>query len=227
MSQNRSSAVMQQRAEPHDSLDFFPTPPWATRALFEHVIGKWPGHIGWDPACGDGAIVRVLDEYMLATAASDIHDYGLDRAVVHDFLQPFLPDGIGMSEWIVTNPPFRLGEQFINRGLEIATHGVAMLVRTSFVESIGRYKSLFRDRPPAIVAQYVERVPMVKGRLDRKASTATSYCWLIWVNQARDWEKPNWVPKGGTRFVWIPPCRSKLERDDDYQAPELLSHGKH
>lgn len=30
--QNRSSAVMQQRAEPHNSLDDFPTPPWATKA---------------------------------------------------------------------------------------------------------------------------------------------------------------------------------------------------
>ncbi len=35
--QNRSSAVMQQRSEPHDSLDDFPTPPWATRALCEYI----------------------------------------------------------------------------------------------------------------------------------------------------------------------------------------------
>ena len=39
MSQNRSSAVMQQRSEPHDSLDDFPTPPWATRALCQHLQG--------------------------------------------------------------------------------------------------------------------------------------------------------------------------------------------
>lgn len=216
MAQNRSHAVMAQRAEPNDSLDFFPTPPWATRALFEHVIGPRQGYIGWDPACGDGAMIKVFDEYFLAHAASDVHDYGLEIAVQHDFLQPYLPDGIGMAEWIVTNPPFRLGEQFILRALEIATHGVAMLVRTSFVESIGRYERLFKNNPPAIVAQYVERVPMVKGRLDRHASTATSYCWLVWNNFAHDWEKPNWQPEGGTRFVWIPPCRSTLERDNDY-----------
>lgn len=217
MNQNTSHAVMAQRHEPDDSLDFFPTPPWATRALFEHVIGPWNMHIGWDPACGDGAMVNVFDEYFLASAASDVHDYGVEGACVHDFLQSFLPDGIGMAEWIITNPPFRLGEQFIKRAMEIATHGVAMLVRTSFVESIGRYENLFRESPPALVAQYVERVPMVKGRLDRKASTATSYCWLVWQNRAHDWEKPVWAPDGGTRFVWIPPCRAKLERDSDYQ----------
>ena len=33
MAQNTSHAVMSQRSEPLGSLDFFPTPPWATRAL--------------------------------------------------------------------------------------------------------------------------------------------------------------------------------------------------
>lgn len=51
-------------------------------------------------------------------------------------------------------------------------------------------------------------------------STATSYCWLVWSNCAHDWEEPNWKPDGGTRFVWIPPCRAKLERDTDYPAPQ-------
>ena len=40
MSQNRSSAVMAQRKEPPDSLDFFPTPPWATRALCERLASE-------------------------------------------------------------------------------------------------------------------------------------------------------------------------------------------
>ena len=36
--QNTSHAVMAQRAELKNSLDDFPTPPWATRALIEHVV---------------------------------------------------------------------------------------------------------------------------------------------------------------------------------------------
>jgi hypothetical protein len=38
MVQNRSHAVMAQRVEAQDSRDDFPTPPWATRALCEHII---------------------------------------------------------------------------------------------------------------------------------------------------------------------------------------------
>lgn len=204
MAQNTSHAVMAQRVEAHDSLDHFPTPPWATRALCEHVLGV-RGQLVWEPACGDGSMVRPLYEYALAVAASDVHNYGWGH-VVHDFLQPYLPDGIGHAEWIITNPPFRLAEQFVQRGLEIATHGVAVLVRSVFIESIGRYESLFRDRRPAVMSQFVERVPMVKGRLDKDASTATSYCWLVWTKE----------PSMSTQLVWIPPCRAKLERPGDY-----------
>ena len=52
MSQNRSPAVMAQRAEPHDSLDDFPTPPWAVRAMLEHVFGDYGAdHLTcWEPA---------------------------------------------------------------------------------------------------------------------------------------------------------------------------------
>ena len=36
--QNRSHAVMAQRSEAANSLDNFPTPPWATRTLLEIVL---------------------------------------------------------------------------------------------------------------------------------------------------------------------------------------------
>jgi hypothetical protein len=34
-----STSVMARRVEPPDSLDFFPAPPWATRALCEYLGG--------------------------------------------------------------------------------------------------------------------------------------------------------------------------------------------
>ena len=40
MAQNTSHAVMAQRIEPADSLDDFPTPPWATRALLKILMKK-------------------------------------------------------------------------------------------------------------------------------------------------------------------------------------------
>lgn len=203
MAQNTSSAVMQQRIEPHDSLDFFPTPAWATRALCEVLIdrlGELRGPV-WEPACGDGSMARPLGEYFSTVHASDVHEYGFGE--VRDFLIPM--EGEPDANWIITNPPFRLAEQFVERALSVAWTGCAMLVRTSFLEGVGRHERLFRSRPPAYVLQFAERVPMFKGRLDPTGSTATSYCWIVWVSG---------YP--GTEMHWIAPCRRSLERPGDY-----------
>jgi hypothetical protein len=58
---------------------------------------------------------------------------------------------------------------------------VALLVRNGFLESTGRYNRLFKPNPPIAVLQFTERVPMVKGRCDPKASTATSFAWVVWL----------------------------------------------
>lgn len=202
MTQNTSTAVMARRKEPHDSLDYFPTPPWATRALLTHCVTV-EGQSVWEPACGDGHMVRALSESAAGVIASDINDYGWGH-IVHDFLMPFLPAGAGHVEWVITNPPFRLAEQFVHRSLAVAPQ-CAMLVRSAFAESIQRYEDLFKGRPPRLVAQFVERVPMVKGKLDEEASSATAYCWMVWDRTSTN-----------TKFSWIPPCRNRLERAGDY-----------
>lgn len=208
MAQNTSHAVMAQRHEPMDSLDDFPTPPWATRALCEDVLwksSKVPSRSVWEPACGRGYMSRTLQEYFTEVIATDIADYNGNK--VYDFLS----GGAAYSkpDWIITNPPFKHAEEFAIKGQALARIGCAMLVRTSFLEGIGRHDRLFSKFRPTTIAQFAERVPMVKGRIDPKASTATSYCWVLWENiRGRI---------GITDFVWIPPCRKELERPEDYE----------
>jgi hypothetical protein len=205
--QNTSHAVMAQRTEPPDSLDDFPTPPWATGALFEHVIGGDMQHRNClEPACGAGHMSKVLMEYFGEVKSRDISDYGY--GAVEDYLHGDISE---RYDWIITNPPFKLGERFILRALGMAREGAAFLVRTTFIESVGRYNRLFSSTPPTIFAQFVERVPMVKGRLDQSASTATGYCWLVWRKGQ----------EGQPRLVWIPPCRRGLERANDYGSAQL------
>lgn len=205
MSQNRSTAVMQRRVEAHDSLDDFPTPPWATRALCEHVIAPWFDSAAsvWEPACNRGHMAKPLQEYFGTVYATDILDYGWGgQQNTCDFLFPGIER---LCDWIITNPPFRLAEQFIAKARDVAKVGCAVIVRSAFLESVGRYNNLFRDNPPTIVAQFTERVVMVKGRLDGEGSSATAYSWLVWVKGIEP--RP---------FQWIPPCRKALERAEDY-----------
>jgi len=212
--QNTSHAVMAQRAELKTSLDDFPTPPWATRALIEHVIASKDSLSSMtclEPACGRGHMAVTLAQYFADVASYDVFDYSFGR--VADFLKT--AHGEQSFDWVITNPPFRLGEEFIIRSMNIARRGVAMLTRTVFIESVGRYERLFKVNRPSRFAQFTERVPMVKGRIDKKASTATGYAWLVWEKDRL----------GNSELVWIPACRKTLEREGDYQqAPRIQNN---
>jgi hypothetical protein len=200
------TSVMARRREPPDALDYFPTPPWATRALFCHVLPALRSTViekVWEPACGEGHMSAVLSEFAgKQVTASDIYPYGVGVSP-HDFLHD---DPLIEPDWIITNPPFSIACEFTLRALDLASEGVAMLVRTQWVEGATRYERLFRDRPPSVYAPFVERVPMVKGRWDPDASTATSYAWFVWCKRVL----------GPPRIFWIPPgCRSALTHLDD------------
>ncbi len=49
-------------------------------------------------------------------------------------------------DWVITNPPFRLAEDFVHRSLVVARQGVAVLVRTVFIESVVGTEVCLRKR---------------------------------------------------------------------------------
>ena len=61
--------------------DFYPTPPEAVEALLS--VEKFIGDI-WEPACGDGAISKVL-EVEHNVVSSDLNDYGFGKSGVDFF----------------------------------------------------------------------------------------------------------------------------------------------
>lgn len=204
MAQNTSTAVMQRRVEAHDSLDDFPTPPWATRAVIEWLDGEGliePALTVREPCANRGYMVRPLAEYFRDVEASDVHDYGMGYQV-RDYLWGEDPEQVDCT---FQNPPFKLAQQFIERALRTSRRAVVVIVRSAFTEGIGRYKQLFAKTPPHYVLQHVERVPMVKGRYDPEIASATAYAWLVWL-PGKD---------ADTRYRWIAPCRRRLERADD------------
>lgn len=210
MSQNTSSAVMQQRSEPHDSLDDFPTPPWAVRALCEFLRDGPPSEpldamTCREPAANRGYMFRALAESFGYVEGFDVHDYGAGFPIA-DYL---FPNHLDPVDWTISNPPFRLAEQFIERAEATSRRGYAMLVRSAFLEGVGRHERLFSANPPAYVLQFTERVVMHKGKVTADGSTATAYCWLVWHRG----------PLAGsmTRLGWIAPCRKRLERPGDYE----------
>lgn len=188
---NRSQAVMAQRVEAHDSLDDFPTPAWATRALIEHILAPRmdvsAAHV-WEPACNRGFMAAALEEYFAEVLATDIKDYSADPApcpnwragradAIGDFLMPGQLDHLARvggfagaiadyegPRWIVTNPPFRLAAEFIARSRALVVDGLALFVRGAFLEGEDRWRAIYSKRPPAIHVVFAERVVLLRGR---------------------------------------------------------------
>lgn len=223
MAQNKSSAVMQQRHEPTDSFDYFPTPLWAARALcvFLSRLYNLENIDVVEPACGQGHMARALAEYFRSVSAFDIQSLGYGQQA--DYLWP---DGDFSTDWTITNPPFKIADQFVLKALIQSRMGCAMFVRSAFTEGIKRHNELFIPHRPQFVLQFAERVIIHKGRvLDpskkyfceksqkwKKPSTATSYSWVIWSKKHGN---------GRTEYDWIPPCRKELERPGDYDTAVL------
>jgi hypothetical protein len=215
-------AVMAGRKAGH-GLDFFPTPPWATRALIEDVLrpeGLLPhGRAGtvWEPACGGGHMARVLAEAFQHVFASDVHDWGYGDRRDLDFTDiRQMPGRPAHFDWIITNPPFRAAEDFLVRALAVASSGVALLVRLQWLEGSFRYAGIFSGtRRPRIVAPFAGRVAMIEGAWDPQASSATAYCWVVWHNDGI-------YPTPPVKMVWIAPdARMRLTRAEDaaFAAP--------
>ncbi|MBR0855643.1 methyltransferase [Bradyrhizobium liaoningense] len=203
---------MSGRVEPDDSLDYFPTPPWATRALVEQVLTHLKidaqRYSAREPACGEGHIAEVLGEYFAEVFASDIFNYGYGELA--DFLNEHTSQ---TADFFVTNPPFdEKAEAFLARMLQLARVGVAMFVRLQWLEGGGRYENIYSKTPPTCVAFFSERVNLCKGRWDPDGTTATAYVWLVWL-RGRRIQPPFWIP---------PVCRETLTRPDD--AERFTTH---
>lgn len=86
------------RSPKRAAYEFYPTPPEATRALLS--AEGFEGSI-WEPACGDGAISKVLEAAGYQVVSTDLIDRGYG-AGGHDFLKSDKP----LAKNIITNPPY-------------------------------------------------------------------------------------------------------------------------
>jgi len=108
--------------------DFYPTPPEGTWALLSAI--RFKGTI-WEPACGDGSISRVLEAAGYKVTSTDLVHRGYGTSPVD-----FLLDYRTKVNNIITNPPFKLAEEFARHALDRATDKVALLARLAWLEAI-------------------------------------------------------------------------------------------
>lgn len=156
--------------------DLYETPPEAVKALLR--VEQLPKSI-WEPAAGRGAIVDVLRASGHTVLASDLVDYGIELQLVSwDFLFE-LQAPLGHT-CIVTNPPFKLAEEFVEHALKLCPK-VIMLLRLAFLES-ERRSDILDNGWLARVYVFRKRLPMMHrdGWEGRKANSGMAFAWFVW-----------------------------------------------
>lgn len=191
----QSPNSMEQRRHPKGSLDYFPTPPWATRALLYELLSRQEGPLktlsARDPAVGGGHMIEPLREAFGSVDFSDVHDWGI-APPIRDFTfetrDTLIADGLAIPDWIITNPPFEIAPVFFEKAYAIASRGVALLLRLGWIAGQDRYRQVFGPTPPTYVCPFAERVAMIEGAWDPEASTATDYVWFVWSKPAPEFQ---------------------------------------
>lgn len=159
--------------------DLYETPPEATLALLRCV--NLP-NVVWEPACGPGAIVDVIRASGRRVIASDLVSYGCDQSMSGvDFLMEFkAPVG---ADTIVTNPPFKLSDEFVRHGLSLCSC-VIVFNRLSYLEGAKRDDLIDNHLARVFVGR--ERLPMMhrEGWDGPKVKTgAMQFAWFVFTRQ--------------------------------------------
>lgn len=180
-------------SEEREKDDFYPTPPAGTRALL--AVEKFTGPI-WEPACGEGDMSRVLEQAGYDVISTDLVNRGYGETRV-DFLMEHHP----RAPNIVTNPPFKLAEQFTRHALSLTTGKVAMLARLAWLEGQAR-RDLFEQTPLARVWIFAGRLGFDRAKLaDKGKGGMIAFAWFVWDHSHT----------GAPEIGWISPHREGAE----------------
>ena len=159
--------------------DFYPTHYSLTRLLLDKV--RLRGAI-LEPACGDGAIVKVLSDYGYVCDYYDIE---------RDFLKETTHYGT-----IITNPPFSLAKEFIIKAKECSDE-FFYLLPLNYCHGKQRYDLFYANGVNILNHIYVfTRYPMFDGTLrdDGKHKTGMCvFCWMHFISNGVTETKLSWL----------------------------------
>jgi len=159
--------------EDREENDYYATNPEAVHILLENESFTRV----LEPACGEGHISKVLEDYLLEVESYDLIDRGFGKQKDFFDIEHFEGD-------IITNPPYSIARQFLEHSMAIIPEGskVAMFLKLQFLEGKAR-KKMFENFPPKTVYVFSSRMACAKGgdfsKLEGQGSVA--YCWYVWV----------------------------------------------
>lgn len=170
--------------------DFYATEPKAMEILLE--VETFNKNV-WECAVGEGHLSEVLKNNGYIVKSTDLIDRGYSIGGVD-----FLKEDEKFDGDIITNPPYKYAQEFIEKAIELVPEGnkVAMFLKVQFLEGKKR-KKLFEKHPPKIIYVSSSRLLCAKNgefeKMIKGGGSAVAYAWYIW-------EKGY---KGDTIIKWV------------------------
>lgn len=154
--------------------DFYATPERTFRPLLD-VLPRDVAY--WEPAAGDGRLIRWLRESGRQALGADLCAApGTPRSLVfnrRDFLKDRQP-----RQFILTNPPFSLGLKFCQHAVEVAPE-ILFLLPLNFLGALYR-REWFRAHEPNAIFVITPRPSFGLNKHGKKGTDANEYGWFYW-----------------------------------------------
>jgi len=172
--------------------DFYATDPEALKKFLDATDRDYLYFSNdiWECACGDGAISKELEERGYNVRSTDAFDRGFgDRVNFLDVISNYDGD-------IITNPPFKHAEKFIDHAKTVLNTGsyLVLFLKIQFLEG-KRRKKLFNEWPPKYVYIHSSRVRTFKNNDEKykNGSGSVCYAWYIWQKGTKNEPKIRWI----------------------------------
>ena len=201
--------------------DFYSTDPDCVRDLLK--VETFSNTI-LEPCCGTGNISKVLEEAGYSVTSTDLIDRGYGRGGIDFFKEYRIIDCD-----IVTNPPFGLATEFVDKCLHDMTpnHKLALFLKLQFLEGQDRFNKIYKLGHLKKIYIYSKRVACYKNnemwqknddgsfKLDRngnkiKTQSAVCYAWYIF----------DLSYNGKPEIDWI----TNFDNKTDQQFPSLFEN---
>ena len=189
--------------------DFYETPYSITSHLLESEDFDKTLTV-CEPACGAGAIVKVLEKEWKEVTSYDIETNFLLQTETYDY--------------VITNPPFSLAYEFVQKAKQLATKKFAFLLPLSYLHGKSRYDGIYMDKQYGLKKVYVfTRYPMLGDTLreDGKYNTGMMvYAWYIFENHFGGDPTIDWIDNNKD----VLSKKDILNKEDKIQGNTLTSY---
>ena len=170
-----------------EANDYYDTPPPCTYALLDREI--FVGKV-WEPAAGSGMIVNVARSWGYNCVRSDIVDRGCDAHMID-----FLATTELLAPNIITNPPFKLADEFALQAIKLGAEKIAIFQRLAWLEGAKRYDTFWSKHPPVRIWQFSKRQTLWRG--DDPAAKRTggtiAFAWFIFERGFKGAPSMGWI----------------------------------